>query len=126
MTEIIRLEKYELDIIPDTLTRDFEEIIFEAYFEGHFHDLHQLADHTDYFIIYSYSYKETGDPFDWEDDDSRECQNEMLIRKEYPYLMRDIHTILNHYHIFHAWRDFGEYGQRDYQGLFNEPFLNIW
>jgi hypothetical protein len=121
---IVSQRPYKL--IPDIIAKDFERMIIESYFDGGWHDLHNLSFHVDTFAVYSASYAETGDPFDYIDDDSRELTNQTIIQCDFNRLMEDVHSMMNKFHLFHAWCDEGQNGQYEYVVCMNMPVIQIW
>lgn len=126
MGNIIINNPPEFKIIPELLKEEFNGILMEAYFDGGWHDLHNLTDHVDIFSVYSASFKETGDPYVYSDDDSREMSNKHIITSDFGVLMEDVAALLNYHKMFHSWMDKGINGAYKYIGCVNIPIREVW
>lgn len=126
MAELIKKEKKFL-LIPPDLEKDFEEQVMSAYFDSHRLDLHHIADLTDDFCVYAYSFEQTGNPYTLVDDPKKTFKDFQDISDRYfNELVSDIFEVLRFYNIFHAWDDIG--GDYDYELISPSilPIVEVW
>lgn len=119
----------ELFTVPGIITKDFEAMVLDTYFDGRWYDLHHLTYPVDMFAVHSLSFEETGVPFKYVDDEEwmDEHSGDVLAEGFYE-ILEDVATVLDYHHMFYAWDDKGESeGEYIFIGDFgNMPIREVW
>lgn len=121
MNQLIVKPPLELQMVPAQLTRDFERMVLECYFDYQEFNLHAISDFVEDFSVYAESFERTGNPFSFHDEEGGdESVFEDIRANRFYELADDVYETLMYNRLFFLHKDFL------YRKFHNMPIAQVW